>query len=251
MGDYVFPMKNLAKGNNLIQPCLVKTYKETIYLYLREAIITHHLKPRERIHEKVIAQKFGVSTTPVREAFVKLEGEGFLKIDANRRVTVKPLSILELSEICEVIGVLDGFATRLAVRNSDRALVDEIERLTLEMEKFHKEKRVAEYLDSNILIHSKIWEASGNQFLNEKLQHMASRIRTFHLDRLYLYSKSRVMYKSLEGHTKLVEIFNRSFNEDNIETFCRGHWASYSEYLNKETKSPEIVSNQLDGIFSG
>lgn len=212
-------------------PPLMRTRKETVYSHLKEAIIRHELKPKERIHEKIIAQAFGISTTPVREAIVKLEGEGWLTIDAHRRVTVRPLSILDLSEMYEVIGVLDGYATSLALKNINVLFLEEIERLTEEMQSFHKEKKLEDCLNTNIFIHLKIWEASRNKFLNENLRSIVDRIRMYNIERLHLYSKAGIMDQSLDGHLKLLRMFKCPKNKANVERFCRNHWAIYAELL--------------------
>jgi DNA-binding GntR family transcriptional regulator len=231
-------MKILANQDTAESPPQsVKTFKDAIYNHLRNAIINHKIKPQERIQEKTIAREFGISTTPVREAILKLEGEGFLTIDAHRRVTVKPLSIIELSEIYEVIGVLDGFATRLALQNSKAAFLEEVNRLTSNMERVYRRGEILDYLNLNTEIHSIIWKASGNSFLIEKLHNTVARMRTFNIERLSLYSTAGIMDKSLESHFKLLRVFRNRRQWPGVEQICRRHWAIYAEYLRKQHES--------------
>ncbi|RPH50296.1 MAG: GntR family transcriptional regulator [Desulfobacteraceae bacterium] len=73
-------------------PKQLKSYKDSICQYLREAIANQQIKPSDCIQEKDIARQFGVSITTVSEAIRKTEGEGYLEVHANRWVTVKNIS---------------------------------------------------------------------------------------------------------------------------------------------------------------
>ena len=57
-----------------------KTLSESVYNNLRIGIINNEFKAGQRIYEKEVAKSFGVSTTPVREAFLRLSAEGFITI---------------------------------------------------------------------------------------------------------------------------------------------------------------------------
>ncbi|MFQ5901565.1 MAG: GntR family transcriptional regulator, partial [Thermodesulfobacteriota bacterium] len=65
-----------------------QTLRERIVDFLKESIINGELKPGEKIAEPELAERFGISRTPVREAFRQLESEGFLTVVPRRGVTV-------------------------------------------------------------------------------------------------------------------------------------------------------------------
>ena len=85
-----------------------KTLGQSIYSHLKDAILNNHLKANQKINEKEIAQSFGTSTTPVREAVMRLGAEGFVITDSHRETIVKEISLEELKEILLVMGHLDS-----------------------------------------------------------------------------------------------------------------------------------------------
>jgi DNA-binding GntR family transcriptional regulator len=106
---------------------------ETAYAVLREAIVTNTLKPGTRLRADDLAEKLGVSKTPVREALRKLQAEDLITVQAGNVLTVKSLTEQELLEIYYTREALEGMAARLAAENASaidlanlRAIVDEI-----------------------------------------------------------------------------------------------------------------------------
>jgi DNA-binding GntR family transcriptional regulator len=97
---------------------------------LREQIIRGELKPGQRIVEREIAQKIGVSRTPVREAVRRLESEGLLAITPNKGAIVTSLDLDDMKEIYLMRSVLEGLAARAAadyVTDEDLAELHEIQ----------------------------------------------------------------------------------------------------------------------------
>ncbi len=68
-----------------------RTKADTVYEALQNAIISGHLEPGERLRQEDVAEQWGVSQTPVREAFRRLESEGLVEYEANRGVVVRGL----------------------------------------------------------------------------------------------------------------------------------------------------------------
>jgi DNA-binding GntR family transcriptional regulator len=77
-------------------------------------IQSRELQPGQRLRQAEVAARFGVSTTPVREAFTALAQEGFVRQDAHRGVVVFEPSLAELTETFEIREVLEPLATSLA-----------------------------------------------------------------------------------------------------------------------------------------
>jgi DNA-binding GntR family transcriptional regulator len=93
------------------------TVAEAVTRRLREEIQSGELKPGQRLRQAHIAAEYGVSTTPVRESFVKLEREGLLVSSAHRGVVVFEPRTEELNELYEIRIPLESLATELAVPN--------------------------------------------------------------------------------------------------------------------------------------
>jgi len=99
------------------------TIGEVLFEDLRRRILSGEYKSGRKLVEGVVARQFGVSRTPVREAFRKLDLEGLVHYLPRRGVLVKGLSHEETAEIFVVLEVLQGLAARLvAQRITDREL---------------------------------------------------------------------------------------------------------------------------------
>ena len=109
-----------------------KTLSQSIYNHLKDAIINNQLKANQKLNEKEIAQSFGISTTPVREAVLRLGAEGFVITDSHRETIVKGISLEELKEISLVMGHLDSLGSVLVVDNLSPQTLEKIDSLTKE-----------------------------------------------------------------------------------------------------------------------
>jgi DNA-binding GntR family transcriptional regulator len=88
--------------------------KDSVYLKLRHEIVTAQLPPGYVLREAELAARFGVSKTPLREAFVRLEKDGFVQIAPYRSAVVAGYSRQDLQEIYEVRQLLEGHCAREA-----------------------------------------------------------------------------------------------------------------------------------------
>jgi DNA-binding GntR family transcriptional regulator len=91
--------------------------KDSVYLALREEIVTAQLPPGYLLREAELAARFGVSKTPLREAFVRLEKDGFVQIAPYRSAVVAGYSREDLREIYELRELLEGLCAREAAVN--------------------------------------------------------------------------------------------------------------------------------------
>src|SRR3981081_991301 len=94
-----------------------------VYDSLRGMIVRGHLPPGPRIAETEVAERFGVSRTPVRAAFQRLEREGYVTASTTHqaRMTVAPLTREDVQELLEIVAELEGLAARSAARLSGAA----------------------------------------------------------------------------------------------------------------------------------
>jgi DNA-binding GntR family transcriptional regulator len=92
-----------------------------LYDSLRNLIVRGQLAPGARIVETEVAERFGVSRTPVRAAFQRLEREGYVIASTTHqaRMTVAPLTREDVGELLEIVGELEGLAARGAARLSE------------------------------------------------------------------------------------------------------------------------------------
>jgi DNA-binding GntR family transcriptional regulator len=92
---------------------------------LRSAIVTGQLRPGERLVERDIAERFGISRTPVREAFFQLQRDGLATTGQGRGLFVSFLCEAEITRIYQILGGLE----RIAVRHTEKASAEMLSRL--------------------------------------------------------------------------------------------------------------------------
>lgn len=106
---------------------------DTVYELLAQAIVDGRLAPGERVRDVEIADLYGISRTPVREAIQRLERQGMVEVSAHRYTRVTTPDESSRDEALEYIGQLAGMALRLAVRRADdetlAALVSDLDEI--------------------------------------------------------------------------------------------------------------------------
>ena len=192
-----------AKKNELRFP-LPQTMSEYIYENLKASIINNELKTNQRINEKELSERFHVSRTPVREAVLRLAAEGFVRIDSYKRALVKELSLEELKEILEVLGTLDRLVVGLVLEKLTPEIINDLEKITLKMEKHCDINSVEKYMKLNERFHTEIWKHVPNKFLKEILYFVRDKRARYSYARLFLYKKPEFLKKSLREHKLLM-----------------------------------------------
>lgn len=120
---------------------------------LRDMIQTGELTPGTLLRQTEVAKRFGVSTTPVREAFALLTREGVVQQDAHRSVVVFQPAVEDLAELYEIRLALEPLAAELAARTITDEQVDELEALVTEMETAPPDR----YIELNGVLHDSIY----------------------------------------------------------------------------------------------
>ena len=135
-----------------------KPQQRDAYDLILEAIDSHVYKPGDRLVESDLAEKFGVSRTPIREALQRLETQSLLTRDG-RSLIVASLDHTQMAELYVVRGELEGLAARLAARHAtpeevrvlrdmldaDRKLLGDPSALSRANKRFHKQIHLASH----------------------------------------------------------------------------------------------------------
>jgi len=181
------------------------TLREAIADSLREAILQGLLKAGEKISEPELAAKFGISRTPIREAFRQLDSEGFLKVIPRRGARVAPLTEKDVVEFYDVKAVLEGYAARLAcTRLTDRDL-ERMSQLNTQMAQADGSKEYKQVFRWHMDFHSVFLKACGNEHLYELIQMLVSKFQRFRM-LLALAGKSE---RSIQQHKQIIDAFRR------------------------------------------
>lgn len=144
---------------------------------IREMIVSGELEPGDRIPEKDLCERFGISRTPLREALKVLATEGMLVLLPQRGARVATLTDEELSELFPIIASLEGLACELAcVQITDEEMAH-IEQLHADMLRSYQQQDKLEYARLNREIHLALFDAARNQSLVTFYRNLEQRIR--------------------------------------------------------------------------
>jgi len=155
------------------------TLTETIFQYIKKAIINKEFKANQRLHEKEIAKIFGVSSTPVREAFQRLSAEKYVILNARREVIIAELSSKQIKDLYEIIRVLDIFSEKRALENISDKDISELKKKTDKLSEFYKKKNIRSYIKQSTQIHEILWKNCGNELIYQTLLDLMDKATAF------------------------------------------------------------------------
>ncbi|RVU22246.1 GntR family transcriptional regulator [Streptomyces antnestii] len=167
---------------------------------IRDQIITGRLKPGDRLVERDVAEEFGVSRIPVREAIRILMSEGFLQALSPRRIVVKELSRQDVVNLFDMREALEVLAARRAAENADAAQLRTMKRLLETARKATLAGRPERISHANTAFHHHIVETAGNELLAATLEPLEGRLHwLFHQidDAGSVYEEHRRLYETI------------------------------------------------------
>lgn len=169
--------------------------RDVVFNTLRQAILRGELKPGERLMEIQLANKLGVSRTPIREAIRKLELEGLVLMIPRRGAEVAQITEKSLRDVLEVRGALEELAVQLACLRMTPEGVEELKKAAAEFERVLGDEDITVVAEADVAFHDLIYMATDN----ERLISLLNNFR----EQMYRY---RVEYlKKKEFHAKLLK----------------------------------------------
>lgn len=161
----------------------VKSLRHQIYEYLRKEIQEGRLAPGSFINLNEISKNLGVSKTPLRDALIQMECEGFVSILPRRGVLLKRLAIEEIKEILEIVGALESAILRTVFDRITPRRIERMEILNDEMRRRIQEKSFErfdpEYYKLNIAFHDVFVDLSGNAAMKRLITTIKKRLYDF------------------------------------------------------------------------
>ena len=194
-------------------------------------IVEGELSLGQRISENALAAQFGVSTTPVREAFALLRREGLVRIVPQSGTYVFTLLPGELTQMCELRVALEPAALRLAFERDRRRLAEVLSAIAAAMRTARARKRVNEYLRLDTEFHDALIVAAGNRYVVEAYRIIAAKMAAL---RGRLGTNPHHLAKSMREHAMMARLIGKG-DIEGAETVLLRHIArkegSYWEHL--------------------
>lgn len=176
--------------------------RDVVFNTLRQAILKGELKPGERLMEVQLANKLGVSRTPIREAIRKLELEGLVLMVPRKGAEVAEITEKNLRDVLEVRRALEELAVELAC---DRITKEEIQKLkdaAKELEVALQNDEVTVLAEADVRFHDIIYLATDNQRLIQLLYNLREQMYRYRVEYL---KKKEVHEILLEEHRQIIE----------------------------------------------
>lgn len=156
-----------------------KSLKEQVYEYLRESMRRGDLLPGAVIDLEVTSKRLGVSKTPLRDALLQLEMEGFVSILPRRKVVVNVLTLQDIRNYYEIIGALESTALLQAFDRIKDSEVRRMEGLNAEMKEAIERDDFDLYYERNLEFHDVFLGRCGNENLLRIVNTMKKRLYDF------------------------------------------------------------------------
>ena len=156
--------------------------RDVVFNTLRQAIITGEFAPGERLMEIALANRLGVSRTPVREAIRKLELEGLVVMIPRKGAEVARITEKDLRDVLEVRCSLEELAAELATERMNDEYREKIEKSLKEFEQAIQRGDNGEIADSDMEFHDVIFDATGNARLIQILNNLREQMYRYRLE---------------------------------------------------------------------
>lgn len=203
---------------------------------IREAIIDGRLEPGTRLREGWLAESFGISRTPIREALMMLQVEGLVKTEARRGAVVRSYAASELEDLFQLRALLDSYcAHRAAERRTEadlRAMAASIERLEQLSLDTH---RPVDIWRENIAFHLAVATAAHTARLVEFVQNLMQ-LPGYYNGTINYADDQRIAF--LNGHRRIFDAI-RKHDSNRAEVLARAHILDAHDWTIEVTQNLE------------
>jgi DNA-binding GntR family transcriptional regulator len=202
----------------------IRSLRQQVYEYLRGKIQIGSLVPGSFINLSEISQQLGISKTPLRDAIIQMECEGFVTILPRRGVLIYRLSLEEIRNILEIVGALESAVLR---SDADRLTSDQLDR----MQQLNEDMRVcirqnpsgtfdAQYYQLNLAFHNVFLDLSTNTALKQMLMIMKQRLYDF--PRLNYIKEWE--WINCDEHDRLIQLLREKKKDEAARLWRDSHW---------------------------
>jgi DNA-binding GntR family transcriptional regulator len=216
-----------------LQPIdVTPSFKHKAYAALKNAIVAMDIyRNRDdiRLDERKLAQDFGISRTPVREAMAQLESEGFVRSVPRRGIYVVRKTKREVIEMITAWAALESMAARLMTQVATDAEIANLRAMFATFENGKVRAHLDEYSDVNIEFHQTIIKLSRNAVLIDLAENLFTHMRM--IRRKTIGEKDRAD-RSIRDHMNIIEALEAR-STDRAEDLVRNHALGLAEHVER------------------
>lgn len=194
---------------------------------LREQIFSKQLASGSWLDEQSLADQFGISRTPMREAIKVLASEGLVTIKMRRGAYVTEVARTDLEQIFTILSLLEGQAAKETATKATEAELNMLDHLHHRLEKAAADRDIEQFFEINVKFHELIQEIAGNRWMNGVIADLRKVLKLHRRDSLT--SSGRLQNSLVEHREILRSILKR--DEEAAELAMRKHLARGLEAL--------------------
>lgn len=176
--------------------------RDVVFNTLREAILKGDFAPGERLMEKQLAERLGVSRTPIREAIRKLELEGLVIMIPRKGAEVASITGKDISDVLEVRATLEALAVKLACKKMSDQDLEELSAVNEEFKKAADQMNVKKVIEKDVEFHDVIFDASDNDKLIAIINNLREQIYRYRVEYIY---KMKDYSELVKEHDEIVK----------------------------------------------
>lgn len=184
--------------NNQIQPLAL--YQQ-VAERLRQRIFSHDLEPGAWIDEQAVAEQYGISRTPLREALKVLAAEGLVTLKPRRGCYVNEISDRDLDEVFAVLALLEGQCAADCAQRASPTQLAQLQQIHDALESATKEQDIEAYFTANQAFHRLVQEVADNHRLQQVIRDLRKVVK---LSRHNSLRSDGRLEQSLEEHRQLL-----------------------------------------------
>jgi DNA-binding GntR family transcriptional regulator len=193
---------SLLKLKSFAKPIL----RDEVYLSIKEAILTGELAPGERLSIGRLLQEIGFSPTPIREALLKLEQEGFVSRLKRGGFIVSRFTRKDIEEIFEIRCLLESYAVGLAMNHIQPKDIQWLEKNVEESKRYVLKNKLAKVSALNTEFHDYLNRLSENDRLLSLINEMKDRVYQYRSAILRVPDKAGI---SIDHHGKMIQAIRK------------------------------------------
>ena len=156
--------------------------RDVVFKTLRQAILKGDMEPGERLMEITLANKLGVSRTPIREAIRKLELEGLVHMVPRKGAIVASISEKDMRDVLEVRVTLEELAVKLAIQNMEKPDIDQLKKAARNFESAVIARDIVDIVEADVMFHDVIYNKTNNGRLIQIINNLREQMYRYRLE---------------------------------------------------------------------
>lgn len=229
---------NFLNGGNFVKP---STYKHQAYNLIKDAILFRRLKIGSVYSQDTLCNELGISRTPVREALLELQKEGYVKFLRGRGVLILPVTVKQAEEITEMRHCIEIEGSRLAALRRTKEQLANLKKTHEKMKRGISKASPQSMYRLDREFHRGIFQAADNKYMFQTIEKLRDHFLRFETQTAF--DTEDGAKQVCEEHLKILKALERGDEEEAVDAM-KGHM--YHTYY--RTVKPSFKTNESETV---